>query len=47
MDLPRASGRTFADQYVRKLNALGESEPFGGFGEFNWEQAHELLSAQY
>jgi hypothetical protein len=38
-----ASGRTFADHYVRELNALCEAEPFGGFGEFNWEQAHELL----
>jgi hypothetical protein len=38
-----ASGRTFADHYVRELNALCEAEPFGGFGQFNWEQAHELL----
>jgi hypothetical protein len=38
-----ASGQTFADHYVRELNALCEAEPFGGFGQFNWEQAHELL----
>jgi hypothetical protein len=38
-----ASGRTFADHYIRELNALCEAEPFGGFGQFNWEQAHELL----